>query len=145
MAHVRSVPRSVDFYRKLGFEVGNTFTPDSSSEPAWAWLRSNDAHLMVSKADGPFDDQVLALHQRPLRGRMTEPVGRTGRPVRLDRRAELVFRPDDRIGDRLPQALGRGADVDLEDLLHLILQLVLQAGEPGSPRLGVLADPPVVD
>ena len=55
MAHVRSVPRSVDFYRKLGFEVGNTFTPDGSSEPAWTWLRSNDAHLMVSKADGPFD------------------------------------------------------------------------------------------
>lgn len=55
MAHVRSVSRSVDFYRKLGFEVGNTFTPDGSSDPAWAWLQSNGAHLMVSKADGPFD------------------------------------------------------------------------------------------
>src|SRR6266480_2901969 len=93
----------------------------------------------------PFDDQVLPLDQRPLRGRVTEPVGRACSPVRLDRRAELVFRPDRRVGDRLPQPLGRGADVDLEDLLHLILQLVLQADEPGSPRLGVIADPPVVD
>src|SRR2546425_685327 len=75
-------------------------------------------------------------HERARRGQ---------RPVRLDRSAELVLRPDHRIGDRLPQALGRGADVDLEDLLHLVLQLVLQADEPGSPRLGVLADPPVVD
>ena len=99
----------------------------------------------LHEPDRPFDDQVLSLDQRPLRGRMTEPVGRAGRPVRLDRRAELVLRPDHRVGDRLPQALGRGADVDLEDLLHLILQLVLQAGEPGRPRLGVLADPPVVD
>ena len=37
----------------------------------------------------PVDDQVLPLDQRPLRGRMTEPVGRARRPVRLDRRAEL--------------------------------------------------------
>src|SRR5580700_6130421 len=99
----------------------------------------------LHEPDRPFDDQVLALDQRPLRARMTEPVGRTGRPVRLDRRAELILRPDHRIGDRLPQALGRGADVDLEDLLHLILQLVLEAGQAGRPRLGVLADPPVVD
>ena len=76
---------------------------------------------------------------------MTQPVRRARRPVGLDSRAEPVLRPDRRAGDRLPQALGRGADVDLEDLLHLILQLVLQADEPGSPRLGVLADPPVVD
>ena len=55
IAHVRSVPRSIAFYRKLGFDVGNSVTPNGSSEPVWAWLRTNDAHLMVSKADGPFD------------------------------------------------------------------------------------------
>ena len=55
MAHVARVPTSIAFYRKLGFEVANTFTPDGSSDPAWAWLRSNDAHLMVTRADGPFD------------------------------------------------------------------------------------------
>jgi hypothetical protein len=28
MAHVHSVPRSIAFYEKRGFSVGNTFTPD---------------------------------------------------------------------------------------------------------------------
>src|SRR6185437_3888115 len=50
----------------------------------------------------------------PLRVGMADPVGRARRPVRLDHRAELVLRPDRRVGDGLPQALGRGADVDLE-------------------------------
>lgn len=55
MAHVASVPASIDFYRKLGFEVGNTFTPAGEAEPAWAWLKSDDAHLMVTRADEPVE------------------------------------------------------------------------------------------
>ena len=49
------------------------------------------------------------------------------------------------IGDRLPEALGRGLDVDLEHLFHLTLQFLLESAEPGGPGFGVLAHPPVVD
>jgi hypothetical protein len=45
----------------------------------------------------------------------------------------------------MPEALGCGADVDLEDLLHLVLHSVLEAEERDGPRLGVLADPAIVD
>lgn len=54
-AHVASVPRSIAFYRTLGFEVRNTFVPAGESDPAWAYLESDRAHLMVARADGPFD------------------------------------------------------------------------------------------
>jgi catechol 2,3-dioxygenase-like lactoylglutathione lyase family enzyme len=50
MAYVKDVPRSVGFYRKLGFEVGNDFTPPGQSAPSWAWLESKGAQLMVSRA-----------------------------------------------------------------------------------------------
>ncbi|MDQ5859205.1 MAG: hypothetical protein M3542_13140, partial [Acidobacteriota bacterium] len=46
LAHVASVPESIAFYRKLGFEVANAFTPPESKEPAWAWLERGAAHLM---------------------------------------------------------------------------------------------------
>ena len=40
LAHVQSVPRSVEFYRRLGFVVTNTHTPEGGAEPVWAWLES---------------------------------------------------------------------------------------------------------
>lgn len=55
MAHVRNVPESIAFYRTLGFEIRNTFVPAGESDPAWAYLESDRAHLMVARADGPFD------------------------------------------------------------------------------------------
>lgn len=55
MAHVRNVPESITFYRTLGFEIRNTFVPAGESDPAWAYLESDRAHLMVARADGPFD------------------------------------------------------------------------------------------
>ncbi|HXF47884.1 MAG TPA: VOC family protein [Verrucomicrobiae bacterium] len=61
MAHVASVPRSIEFYKKLGFEVGNTFTPSDQKEPAWAWLRSGGSHLMVTRADEPVDARAQAV------------------------------------------------------------------------------------
>src|SRR5260370_4638291 len=76
-------------------------------------VRSPQRAHRLHEPDRPFDDQVLALDQRPPRVRGTQPVGRTGRPVRLDPSAELVLLPDHRIGDPLPQPLGRGAVVDL--------------------------------
>jgi hypothetical protein len=61
LAHVASVRQSIAFYSKLGFEVGNTHTPDGQEEPVWAWLRSGGAHLMVSKreAGGSHAQSVL--------------------------------------------------------------------------------------
>ena len=54
LAHVASVPRSIEFYRHLGFEVRNTFTPPESKEPAWVWLERDNARLMLSRASGPI-------------------------------------------------------------------------------------------
>jgi hypothetical protein len=51
LAEVESVPRSIQFYRKLGFDVGNAFTPANEQEPTWAWLSSDGAELMVARAE----------------------------------------------------------------------------------------------
>ena len=53
MAHVKSIPTSIVFYRRLGFEVENTFTPPEQKEPSWANLSSGRAQLMLSRADEP--------------------------------------------------------------------------------------------
>jgi uncharacterized glyoxalase superfamily protein PhnB len=50
MASVHSVPRSVEFYTRLGFTVLNTFQDEDAPEPTWAWLESEGANFMVSKA-----------------------------------------------------------------------------------------------
>lgn len=64
MTHVESVPRSIEFYRKLGFEVGNTFTPDGRADPAWAWLHADRASLMVARAGEPVvpDQQAVLFY-----------------------------------------------------------------------------------
>jgi catechol 2,3-dioxygenase-like lactoylglutathione lyase family enzyme len=61
LAHVRSVPDSIAFYRKLGFEVGNTFMPEGTTEPTWAWARSSNAHLMLAKAGEPVVPEQQAV------------------------------------------------------------------------------------
>lgn len=53
LAHVASVPDSIAFYRKLGFEVENTFTPPEAKDPVWVWLEKANARLMLSQASGP--------------------------------------------------------------------------------------------
>ncbi len=62
LSYVRSVSRSIEFYAKLGFQVGNTFTPEGAPEPAWAWLESDRASLMVARASEP----VIASQQAVL-------------------------------------------------------------------------------
>jgi len=52
MLHVADVPKSIAFYQKLGFEVGNTFTPHGETALAWAWLQSGFASLMLARASG---------------------------------------------------------------------------------------------
>jgi catechol 2,3-dioxygenase-like lactoylglutathione lyase family enzyme len=54
MAHVESVPTSITFYSRLGFEVQDTFTPSEQKEPSWAYLTSDRAQLMVTSADEPL-------------------------------------------------------------------------------------------
>jgi predicted enzyme related to lactoylglutathione lyase len=60
---VADVGRSIAFYRHLGFEVGNTFTPADESKPSWAWLQSGDAQLMVGTS---HDEPVVANQQAVL-------------------------------------------------------------------------------
>lgn len=62
MVFVADVGRSVGFYGRLGFEVGNTFTPEGATGPTWAWLRCGDAQLMLAAADEP----IVAEQQRVL-------------------------------------------------------------------------------
>jgi catechol 2,3-dioxygenase-like lactoylglutathione lyase family enzyme len=51
MPQVRSVPASIAFYRRLGFEVKNTFVPQGHTEPTWAHLTAGRAQLMVAEGD----------------------------------------------------------------------------------------------
>lgn len=75
MVAVADVERSIAFYGKLGFEVGNTFAPEGQTRPAWAWLYSEGAQLMLAAADKPvaaeqqrvlfyiYTDDVAAAHE----------------------------------------------------------------------------------
>ncbi len=59
LVFVTSVPRSIDFYEKLGFEVRNTVNANGSTEPTWASLESDGAELMIARASEP----VIASQQ----------------------------------------------------------------------------------
>lgn len=61
MAFVADVKRSIEFYGKLGFEVGNTFTPKHENKPSWAWLRSDEAQLMLAVASHPVIAEQQSL------------------------------------------------------------------------------------
>ena len=54
MVSVADIGQSIAFYRYLGFEVRNTFTPDGAIKPTWAWLSSGDAQLMLAAACEPL-------------------------------------------------------------------------------------------
>lgn len=62
MVSVADVERSIEFYAKLGFEVGNTFSEEGATKPSWAWLYSDRAQLMLTAAEEP----VVAEQQRVL-------------------------------------------------------------------------------
>jgi predicted enzyme related to lactoylglutathione lyase len=53
MAHVEDVQRSIEFYRQIGFEVGNTL--EVSGRLQWAWVKSGDAHLMLVRSARPMN------------------------------------------------------------------------------------------
>ena len=60
-AHVANVERSIKFYAGLGFTVENTVVPEGQSTPAWAWLESEKANLMVGLASEPVDASQQAV------------------------------------------------------------------------------------
>ena len=63
LAHVKSVPRSIEFYATLGFRVRDTNQPAGEAEPLWAYLAADDrAQLMLGKATEP----VVASQQAVL-------------------------------------------------------------------------------
>jgi len=73
MAHVRSVERSAEFYRLLGFEVGN-YVPREASPMHWAWLYQPKspnwkigANLMLTRSAGSLNpDAQGSTAQEPL-------------------------------------------------------------------------------
>jgi hypothetical protein len=52
-AHVEDVPRSIEFYRRLGLDVENTHTVEGRL--VWALLTRGEARLMVALGEGPID------------------------------------------------------------------------------------------
>jgi len=55
MLHVHSVPRSLEYYARLGFVEGdNTYAAPGSDEPTWAWLETGAAKLMLVRASAPI-------------------------------------------------------------------------------------------
>jgi hypothetical protein len=58
--HVTDVPRSVAFYRLLGFEVNDTF--EHEGELVWAWLESEAARLMLARGGGPGNDEAVLFY-----------------------------------------------------------------------------------
>ena len=61
MISVADVERSSEFYRHLGFEVGNTFAPAGATKPSWAWLHCDEAQLMLSAASEPVGNTQVVL------------------------------------------------------------------------------------
>jgi hypothetical protein len=55
MAFVADVPRSIVFYERLGFRVGNTFVPTEAAAPSWVWLEAGRSALMLARATEPVD------------------------------------------------------------------------------------------
>jgi catechol 2,3-dioxygenase-like lactoylglutathione lyase family enzyme len=53
MAFVKDVPRSIEFYRLLGFRVEGEFTQDGATQTTWASLVSDRAEIMLAHASDP--------------------------------------------------------------------------------------------
>jgi catechol 2,3-dioxygenase-like lactoylglutathione lyase family enzyme len=105
MAHVRTLGDSIAFYRKLGFEVRNTFVPEGRADPTWAWLESEGgAKLMVALASEPViaDQQAVLFYLycdevAATRSRLQEagvPVGAIEYPFYAPRGEFRVHDPD---------------------------------------------------
>jgi len=61
LAYVQDLRRSMAFYEKLGFEVGNTHADPQGGEIVWAAMERGNASLMLGKASGPVDAGQQAI------------------------------------------------------------------------------------
>jgi len=61
LAYVQDLRRSMSFYEKLGFEVGNTHADPQGGEIVWAAMERGNASLMLGKASGPVDAGQQAI------------------------------------------------------------------------------------
>jgi len=55
LARVADMRRSIAFYEKLGFALGNQVTPEGEEVPNWAWLVKGRAQLMLARAEEPVE------------------------------------------------------------------------------------------
>ena len=56
LIHVADVQRSIDFYQKLGFEVGNTPLANQEGIKTFAWLhRGRASQIMVTRTGRPLN------------------------------------------------------------------------------------------
>jgi uncharacterized glyoxalase superfamily protein PhnB len=65
MAPVADVRRSIEFYERLGFAVGNTVEDGGTVQ--WAHLQNGGAHLMLTRTDEPVapERQTMLLYLYP--------------------------------------------------------------------------------
>ena len=123
MIHVSSVERSAEFYRMLGFEIGNKVPPTGPMH--WAWLYAPDAedwkrgpNLMLTRSEHVIDShaqQVLfylyATDLVSIRSRLLETGVKAGEISYPEYLPEGEFRIEDpdgyclmvaQAGDRTP-------------------------------------------
>jgi catechol 2,3-dioxygenase-like lactoylglutathione lyase family enzyme len=53
LAHVADLETSLEFYKRLGFEVKNTFEREGRMQ--WAWLQNGGAGLMIAHSARPMN------------------------------------------------------------------------------------------
>lgn len=58
--HVYDIARSIEFYTKLGFELADS-KADPHARLFWAWLKNDNAELMLGSASGPVDADLQAV------------------------------------------------------------------------------------
>src|SRR5437867_6411324 len=82
-------------------------------------------HVLVPQGPHALDQsarrvdlEILPFSQKRVAAWVTLLVASADLPIRLDARAEVVLASHLAVGDRLPEALRGGLDVDLEDFLH---------------------------
>jgi catechol 2,3-dioxygenase-like lactoylglutathione lyase family enzyme len=68
IVRVEDVERSIEFYRRLGFEMHNKLENDG--RVVWTWLDSGKAHLMLNRSQGAMTsgvrDVILYLYSPDL-------------------------------------------------------------------------------
>ena len=68
IVRVQDVEHSIEFYRRLGFEMRNKL--ESDGRVVWTWLDNGKAYLMLNRSQGPMNpgarDVLLYLYSPDL-------------------------------------------------------------------------------